>query len=124
MARGEQRIARIGALEHSPDHKAWWQLGRHILHRVHGKIGPPLRDRDFQLLDEQSFAADRGETAILDLIAPGAHRHEFDLELRMGAAQQGGDMPCLPQGQLALAGRNSQHAALGHELWNSCDFSR
>ncbi len=101
---GDQRVARVFAAQESRQAQARRQPGRHVLHRMHGDVGTPFQHRRFQFLDEQALAADRGEAAVEQLVAGGGHRHQFDRQRRMGFAQQGLDVVCLPEGQRTLAG--------------------
>ena len=73
MACADKGIAWIFAFKYRGERKTGGHLGRHILARVHGQIGAPLFQRDFQLLDEQSLAADCRQRAIEHLVALSAH---------------------------------------------------
>ncbi len=84
------------------------QIARHILHRMYGNVGPAFLESGFQFLDEQALAADGSQAPVLNTIALGRHRHQFDLEPGVGAAQQGGHVFCLPECQRALARGDSQ----------------
>ena len=95
---------RIGPRQHGGDAEARRQLARHVLHRVHGDVGAAFLHRDLEFLDEQALAADLGERAVLHAVALRAHRHQLDGQLRVGGAQQRGDVLGLPERELAAAG--------------------
>ncbi len=59
VARRDEGIARIAALERGGDREAGGQVGGHVLHRMDGDVGAPVLERVFELLDEQSLAAGR-----------------------------------------------------------------
>jgi len=63
------RVARILARHHAGEREAGRQFGGHVLHRMHGKIDAPVRQRLLEFLDEQALAADRGERPVLDAVA-------------------------------------------------------
>jgi hypothetical protein len=75
---------------------------------VHGQVRPVLEHRDFEFLDEQALAADLGQGAIQDAVALRDHRHQLDLESRVGVAQACGDVLGLPEGQPAAPGRDAK----------------
>jgi hypothetical protein len=103
----DERIERVGARQHRDDGEARWQFARHVLHRVHRKVGAAFLHRDFEFLDEQALAADLGQRAIEHAVALRAHRHEFHGQARMCRAQQGLHVLGLPHGQLAAPGRDA-----------------
>ncbi len=74
----DQRVAWIAALEEAAQHQALGQARRHVLHAVHGQVDGPGQQRLFDFLGEQALAAGLGQSAVLDAIAGGAHRHDFD----------------------------------------------
>src|SRR5213075_1854514 len=84
------------------------QLGRHVLHRVHGEVGAPVRHRVLELLHEESLAADFVEAAVEDLIAFRAHRQELDRKAGMEPLQLFSDVLGLPQRESAAARRNDE----------------
>src|SRR5258708_28930359 len=67
-----------------------------------------LGQRDLQLFDEQSFAADVGERPIEDAIALRRHLHDFNLQCRMRRPQERGDVVRLPEGEFALTSGDTQ----------------
>ena len=50
---------------------------------MHGEVGAPVFQRGFQLLDEQSLAADLGKGHIEDLVALRGHAQYTDSGLRI-----------------------------------------
>jgi hypothetical protein len=52
----DKGVARVFALHHAGQGKAFGQLHRHVLERVHGDVGAAFFQRHFQLLDEQALA--------------------------------------------------------------------
>src|SRR5690606_30735381 len=101
-------VAGILALRHTPDRQPRCQIGRHVLHRMHGDVGPAVEDGLLDLLDEKSLAADLAQSAILYPIAGGRHVQLFDLERRVARAEISDEGSSLGQRQGALAGGNGQ----------------
>ena len=126
----DQGVAGIGARQHRRERHPGGQIAGHVLHRMHGEMGAAVLERRFQLLDEQSLPADRGEAPVQDLVALGGHRQELDKEARMGLAQQRRHVLRLPECQLALARRDDERGGRGHEelaalfSGNSAEVSR
>jgi hypothetical protein len=75
---------------------------------MHRDVGATFFERRLQLLDEQPLAADGGQASILNAVALGGDRHEFDLETGMGLTQETGYVLGLPQGELTLSSGNSK----------------
>ena len=111
----DQGVAGIGARQHRREHHPGGQIAGHVLHRMHGEMGAAILERGFQLLDEQSLAADRREAPVQDLIALGGHRQELDAQARMGLAQQRCHVLRLPERELALARRDDERGGRAHE---------
>jgi hypothetical protein len=57
----ETSVARVFALQHGGQRKAFRQLHRHILERMHGQVGAAFGHRHFQFLHEQALAAHFGQ---------------------------------------------------------------
>jgi hypothetical protein len=74
---------------------------------MHGDVGAQFLDGDFEFFDEEAFAADGRERAILNAIALRDQRHNLDHESRVCRAQQRRHVLSLPQSQLTLAGRDA-----------------
>jgi hypothetical protein len=80
---GDEGVARVFALEHGGQRKAFRQLHRHVLERMDRQVGAPLEHGRFELLDEQALAADLGQGAVEDLVATGCHSENFDAAVRI-----------------------------------------
>src|SRR5207253_881182 len=50
---------------------------RNVFRAVHRQIGPALRERLLQLLDEEALAADFRQRSVEDAVSLGGHRHEL-----------------------------------------------
>ena len=64
-------------------------------------------NRNFEFLDEQSFATNFLQAAIQNLVTPRRQRHEFDVTDLIQSLQQFGDMLGLPERQRTLASCNA-----------------
>ena len=102
VARADEGIARILALQHRGQHEAGRQFHRHVLQRMHRQVRAALLEGGFQLLDEQALAAHLAERAVEDLVALGRHAEQGDFMALLG--EQGLHMLGLPQGQAAFSG--------------------
>jgi hypothetical protein len=100
----DQRIARIFAGRDRREDEARRQLGRDVLHRMHGEIGLAGDERFLDLLEEDAFAADLVERAIDDAVAGGDDVLLFDRHV--GARRDQGICPRtrLREGQHRLSG--------------------
>jgi hypothetical protein len=58
FAPGYQGIERISALGHCPYHKSFMQVGRQVLHAMHGQINHPAAESSFDLPGEQALIPD------------------------------------------------------------------
>ena len=94
-----QRITGRFAGADCRQHKAFRHFHRHVLERMHGKVGLAFLHGDFQFLDEQALAADLRERAIKDLVAARGHAENFDAALRVQDLQTRLDMQRLPHRQ-------------------------
>jgi DMSO reductase anchor subunit len=81
-AHRDEGIERIGALEYRRQRERAVQRHRHVLERMHRRIGIAFQHRDFKFLEEQTLAADIGQRLVLDLVAAGGHRHQHDFQVR------------------------------------------
>ncbi len=61
-------VAGVHALGKTLDGKRRRELRRYVLRRVHGEVGAAVEQRLFDLLDEQTLAADLAQGAILDSV--------------------------------------------------------
>jgi hypothetical protein len=95
-------VARVLALHHAGQGKAFGQLHGHVLERMHGDVGAALFQRHFQLLDKQALAAHLAQRCGPGSGRPGGHAQQLDGVAR--CSQQGLHMLGLPQGQAAFAG--------------------
>ena len=77
---------------------------------MHGQVGPPLEQRQLELLDEQPLAADLGERAIEDPVALGRHPEDLDAAVRVQRAQAVAHVLGLPHRKPAFA--RCDHQAL------------
>src|SRR5690606_23208719 len=109
IAVADERVGMVGTGQDRRQREARVQLHRHVLERVHGAVGFAALHRHFQLLEEQTLAADGGQRAVQDLVAAGAHRHQLDLEPGMRCPQPGGDVFGLPEGERAFAGGDAEY---------------
>ena len=75
-----------------------------------GDVRASFGDRDFQLLDEKSLAADLRQRPIHDAVALRRHRHQLDGEAGMRFTQLRSDVLRLPEREAALPGRYAQPA--------------
>src|SRR5688572_15469685 len=80
VARRNETVARVAALERGADHESRRQHGGHVLHRVHGNVRPSVAQGVLQLLDEEALAAGGSKTAVRDPVALGHERNESDDE--------------------------------------------
>ena len=81
---------------------------RDVFHGMHRDVRAVFEQALFQLLDEQSLAADLRQAAIEDAIALGRHGDEFHLESRVMALQGIAHVMRLPQRQLAFASTEAE----------------
>ena len=58
ISSGDESVARIVARKSGCQREFGRQVDRHILQRMHRQVGAAFEQRAFQLLDEQTFAAD------------------------------------------------------------------
>ena len=111
MAVADEGISGVFAFEYRRQFEAGIQLHRHILQRMHRDVGLTAFQRQFQLLQEQTLAADGRQRAIQYLVAARRQRHQFHHQIRVQRAQTRGHMFGLPQGELTLAGGDTQQHA-------------
>ena len=78
-----ERIVRVFAFADGGQHETFRQIHRHVFQRMHGEVGAPVFQRGFQLLHEQTLAADLGQRHIENLVALGGHAQYADLDLRI-----------------------------------------
>mgnify|MGYP001301260230 CR=1 FL=1 len=109
-----ERVTRIFSRAHSRQRKAFGQLHRNVLERVHGQIGAPFDHRRLEFLDEQALAADLRERLIENLIAPGGHPENLHVKFGVARTQQRLHVQGLPHRKRAFA--RGDHAAFqfGH----------
>ena len=73
-----KRIARVFALANHRQFEPGRQIHRHVFHRMHRQVGATFVERDFQLFDEQTLAADFGQRDIQNLVAARSHAEDID----------------------------------------------
>ncbi len=106
---------RVGGSFTHTDHRQPQPLGklhRHILHGVHGDIGPPLQQGVLQLLDEQPLATDLGQRGVEDFVAAGFDLDQFHRDAGVVALQLRLDIFGLPECQQAA--RVAMRIVRGH----------
>ena len=103
----DQCVARIGARQHRADRQPVRQPGRHVLHRMHRDVDPPVLEGFLDLLGEQPLAADFGERALQHAVARGMDRLERDRALGpergIGRGEAAADLVGLGAGERAGA---------------------
>ena len=105
------------ALADGSQHELRRQRHRHILHRVHGYIGAPARQRVLELLHEQAFAADLGEGGVQAAVALGGQSENFRGQARAQLREPRLDVTRLPHGQRAFARRDYDTFGLTTRHW-------
>ena len=103
VARRDEGVARILALEHGGQLEAVGQVHRHVLQRMHRQLRPAVVERGLELLHEQPLAADLRQAAVEDAVALRGHRQQADVDAA-ALAQQAAHMLGLPQREAAFAG--------------------
>ena len=71
-------IKRILALEAGRQHETGLREGRHILRRMHREVDALVDERFFDLLGEETLAADFGQRPVLDAVTRGLDDHDLD----------------------------------------------
>ena len=105
---GYEGVARVFALADRREREAFGQVHRHILERMDGKVGATLRHRDFELLDEQTLAADVGERPVENPIPLRGHAEKLDGTPRMTRGEARANVLGLPHRQRGFARGNSE----------------
>lgn len=111
---GDKGIKGVGAREDGGKDEAVREMYADIFHGMHGNIGAVFLHGDFQLFDEQPFAADAGKGRVQYLVAARGHRYEGDGNVRIEGAQACGNVFGLPQGKAAFAGGDADLARRVH----------
>ena len=70
---------------------------------MHRELRAAFLERGLQLLHEQALAADLGQGAVEDLVAPGGHAEQVDGQA-MALHEQVAHVVGLPEGEAAFAG--------------------
>ncbi len=109
---GDERIARILARGNRREHEAVGKVHRHVLQRMDGEVGASFAHRGFELLDEQSLAADGGERPVDHAIALRRDAEQVHARAGMACDQLRANMLRLPQAPARIrAWRSSAGAA-------------
>jgi hypothetical protein len=74
----DERISGIRAFQHRAEREFGIEFHRHVFQRVHGDVGAAVEHCDFELLEEQTLAADLGKRAVEDQVAARAQRDQLD----------------------------------------------
>ena len=104
-----ERVARIAALRDRREQQPGRGLGREILGRVHGDVGPTVEHGLLHLFREHALAADRVEVRRLIAVARRRDQHVLDV-VAVRATQELTDPLRLPARERAGAGRDSDHS--------------
>lgn len=110
--RADQHVAHIGARQHGGNGDFLGADGLDILHRVDGKVDLAMEQRGVEFLGPQRLAADFGERAVLDAVAAGHLRAQFDRALapaHRGAQARAGFFG-LGHGERRAAGAQTERA--------------
>ena len=99
----DERVARVLALGDRRQREARGHFHRHVLQGMDGEVGFAGAHRRFDLLDEQSLAADRRERPVEDAVALGGHPGQHDLAPRIQRLQPVADVLRLPLRERGLA---------------------
>ena len=87
--RADQRVAHVLPRQVARQHGALGEVGRHVLHRVHGDVDAAVEQRVVDLLGEEPLAADVREGLSQDLVSRGLD--DADLEgAVLGEVGEGG----------------------------------
>ena len=75
----DQPVADIGPFEHCDERDSLWPDRLDIFHRMNAGVGTPLHQGAIECLGPQCLAANFGERTILNDVAVGRDRDDFDL---------------------------------------------
>lgn len=113
MPRCDKRIARVLPRGNAAENEAFGQLPRNVLHRVDREIRAFIEERLLDFFDEEAFAANLGERAILNAVPARDDAELAGLEARLGGAQARDESPALREREHRAPGGINQWAG-GH----------
>jgi hypothetical protein len=99
VARGHEDIPGVFAPRDARDHEPFGESAGHVLDGVDGEVRPPVEEGLFDLLHEESLAADVRQRAVRDAVAAGHHLELARLEGGLQAAEMRDEGPALGERQ-------------------------